>query len=83
MILLSQFKGPLTSMFSAKKDNVFLDLESCSGNLFEYTSCYGWSYMVGGKNEEMDGSQYLKTITSEFEMPRYVFKGWIMLKLST
>ncbi|CAD8105541.1 unnamed protein product [Paramecium primaurelia] len=83
LLLLSQFKGPLTATFSSKQENVFLNADSCAQQLFGYTYCFERSYQVAEKNQEMDGSQYLKIISSSFDRPRYVFKGWIILKQSS
>ncbi|CAD8149864.1 unnamed protein product [Paramecium octaurelia] len=82
LILLSQFKGPLTSTFSADSQNVFLDIDSCASSLYEYADCYGLSYQIGENNQQMDGSHYLKISTQENDTPKYVFKGWIMLAQS-
>ncbi|CAK87547.1 unnamed protein product, partial (macronuclear) [Paramecium tetraurelia] len=83
LILLSQFKGSLTSMLSAKSQNVFLDINSCTQSLYGYIPCYGRTYTVGENNQKMEGSQYLKISTQEIQRPYYIFKGWIMLAQTT
>ncbi|CAD8101522.1 unnamed protein product [Paramecium sonneborni] len=84
LILLNQFQGLLTSVFSGGQENVFLDLDSCLQEFFSYPKCLEVNYRIGEKtqNQEMDGSQYLKIESQNFESPRYVLKGWIMLKQS-
>ncbi|CAD8181409.1 unnamed protein product [Paramecium octaurelia] len=83
LILLSQFKGSLTSMFSAKSLNVFLDINSCASSLYGYITCYERTYAIGENNQEMDGSQYIKISTQEIQTSQYIFKGWIMLAQTT
>ncbi|CAD8113596.1 unnamed protein product [Paramecium sonneborni] len=82
LIILSQFKGRLSSIFSAKQDNVFLDLQSCSQDFLSYVTCYNWSYEISTNNQEMNGDNYIKVNTQEFESFRYVIKGWIVLSQS-
>ncbi|CAK74425.1 unnamed protein product (macronuclear) [Paramecium tetraurelia] len=77
-ILLSQFMGRLTSIFSAEQDNVFLDIDTCSEDFFGYLSCYERQYL------KMNGTHYIKTFTQEFSYtPRYVFQGWVMIAESS
>ncbi|CAD8169357.1 unnamed protein product [Paramecium pentaurelia] len=82
LIMLNIFQGLLTSDFSAKQDNVFLDLESCSQYFFSKIYCYDSSEMLIEQNQEFNGNEYQNFISSRLQVPRYVFKGWIILKQS-
>ncbi|CAK72942.1 unnamed protein product (macronuclear) [Paramecium tetraurelia] len=79
IIVLNQFTGLMSTIFTTHDENIFSNLASCQ-NFFEYDSCNPSQYMVSNKNQAMNGDDIIRTNTFQTRDPIYVLKGWIIME---
>ncbi|CAD8059478.1 unnamed protein product [Paramecium primaurelia] len=78
---LTQFIGRLSTVFSQGSGNIFQDLSQFQWIVLLNLSVQGITYILSSSNQVFLGLNYSFGITSIFEYPIYVIKGWLKLQL--